>query len=89
MRWVPFLAFNAAGGILWATLYGLAGYFFGHAVLQLAGTIGKVTVGLAVLIIVLFVVTLWRHERRWEEEEADRALPGPLNVALLARGTTK
>jgi membrane protein DedA with SNARE-associated domain len=85
---MPFLIFNAAGGILWATLYGLAGYFLGHAVLQIAGTVGKVAAGLAVLIVVLFVVVLGRHERRWEEE-ADRALPGPLDEALLARGTRR
>src|SRR5260370_36567009 len=29
MRWPRFLLFNALGGIIWATLYGLAGYFLG------------------------------------------------------------
>ena len=85
MRWVPFLIFNAAGGILWATVYGLAGYFFGHAFLQVAGTIGRVLLGLAVLIIMVGFVLLWRHERQWEEQ-AERALPGPLDEALVARG---
>lgn len=31
MPWLRFLAYNAAGGILWATTYGLAAYFFGQA----------------------------------------------------------
>ncbi len=31
MPWLRFLAYNAAGGILWATAYGLAAYYFGQA----------------------------------------------------------
>jgi membrane protein DedA with SNARE-associated domain len=27
MRWPAFLLFNALGGIVWATVYGLGGYF--------------------------------------------------------------
>ena len=30
MPWPRFLAFNAAGGILWSTIYGLAAYAFGN-----------------------------------------------------------
>lgn len=30
MRWTHFLLFNALGGIVWATLYGLGGYFLGE-----------------------------------------------------------
>jgi membrane protein DedA with SNARE-associated domain len=86
MRWVPFLAFNAAGGILWATMYGLAGYILGKSVHQLAGTIARVSLVAAVIVIVIFLVLIGRHERRWEEE-AERALPGPLDEALAARGT--
>src|ERR1700686_3435650 len=32
MPWVSFLIYNALGGIIWATLYGLGGYFFGDNV---------------------------------------------------------
>src|ERR1700686_4470148 len=32
MPWAPFLLYNALGGIMWATLYGLGGYFFGDNV---------------------------------------------------------
>jgi membrane protein DedA with SNARE-associated domain len=86
MRWVPFLVFNAAGGILWATLYGLAGYILGSSVQQLAGIIGKVTLGLAVIAIVIFLILIRRYQRQWEEK-AERALPGPLDEALAARGS--
>jgi membrane protein DedA with SNARE-associated domain len=30
MHWKTFLVYNAAGGILWATIYGLLGYFAGR-----------------------------------------------------------
>src|SRR5712692_6712168 len=36
MPWNRFLVFNAAGGILWATLYGLGGYTLGKEVHRLA-----------------------------------------------------
>jgi membrane protein DedA with SNARE-associated domain len=34
MRWPIFAAFNAAGGILWATAIGLAAYYFGSKAVQ-------------------------------------------------------
>lgn len=54
MPWGRFLLFNAAGGILWATLVGLVAYFLGRAAanaiqtygLYAAGAIALVTVGL-------------------------------------------
>jgi membrane protein DedA with SNARE-associated domain len=85
MRWMPFLIFNAAGGILWATIYGLAGYILGKSVHQLAGTIGRVSLVVAIVVIVISLWLIARHERRWEDE-AERAFPGPLDEALAARG---
>jgi membrane protein DedA with SNARE-associated domain len=34
MRWRRFAAYNAAGGILWATTYGLAAYYLGQAAVE-------------------------------------------------------
>jgi len=85
MPWPRFLFFNAAGGIVWATLYGLGGYFLGDNVHRLTGTIGTVALVLAVLVIIAFLVFLRRNEHRLEEE-AERALPGPLS-AYEQRGT--
>jgi membrane protein DedA with SNARE-associated domain len=39
MPWGPFLLFNALGGIIWATIYGLGGYFLGDNVHRLTGPI--------------------------------------------------
>jgi membrane protein DedA with SNARE-associated domain len=39
MAWPRFLLFNAAGGIVWATLYGLGGYFLGDNIHRLVTTL--------------------------------------------------
>src|SRR5579864_245826 len=52
--WPRFLLFNALGGSMWATLYGLAGYFLGDNVHRLTGPIGIVAIVLAVVIIIAF-----------------------------------
>src|SRR5437588_7398870 len=50
MPWSRFLPANAAGGILWATIYGVGGYFLGKNVNRLAGPVGIATVIIAALI---------------------------------------
>ena len=77
MRWPPFLLFNALGGIVWATVYGLGGYFLGKNIDRLEGPIGTISIVLAALIIIASLVFVWRNERKLEEE-AEKALPGPL-----------
>jgi membrane protein DedA with SNARE-associated domain len=79
MPWRRFLPFNAAGGIVWATLYGVGGYVLGKNVNRLAGPVGIATVIIAALIIIVVLVFLKRNEQRLEEE-AVRAIPGPLEV---------
>jgi membrane protein DedA with SNARE-associated domain len=79
MPWPRFLLFNALGGIIWATIYGLGGYFLGDNIHRLTGPVGIIFIVLAVLIIIAFVVFVWRNERRLEEE-AKKALPGPLDA---------
>ncbi len=83
MPWDRFLLFNALGGISWATLYGLAGYFLGDAVDHLTGPIGIITFILAVLIIIVFLIFIRRNEQRLERE-AEKALPGPLDTHASA-----
>ena len=80
MPWAPFLLYNALGGITWATLYGLGGYFLGDNVHRLTGPIGPITIALGLLITIASVVFTRRHERRLEEE-AEKALPGPLDAS--------
>ena len=81
MRWPRFLLFNAAVGIVWATLYGLGGYFLGDNIHRLVGPLGIVFLVLAVLLIITGIVIVRRNEQRLEDE-AERALPGPLDVSF-------
>jgi membrane protein DedA with SNARE-associated domain len=81
MGWPRFLLFNAAGGIVWATLYGLGGYFLGDNIHRLVGPVGVVFLVLAVLLIIAGIVIVRRNEERLEDE-AERALPGPLDVSF-------
>src|SRR2546422_5003143 len=77
MKWSSFLLFNALGGIVWATLYGLGGYWLGKNIDRLVGPVGTVTIVLAVLFFIAFAIFLWRNERKLEER-AEKALPGPI-----------
>lgn len=77
MPWRRFLAFNAAGGVVWALVYGVGYFYAGHALVS-AGTATDVV--LAVIggsAIVAWVIYLRRRERLLQGE-ADRALPGPI-----------
>jgi membrane protein DedA with SNARE-associated domain len=70
MRWRTFLIFNAAGGIIWATLFGLLGFFAGRffhdnfsQVERIASTLGW---GLAAIIagVVLIIVIVYLIRRK-------------------------
>jgi membrane protein DedA with SNARE-associated domain len=80
VRWPRFLVFNAAGGIVWATLYGLGGYFLDDNIHRLTGPIGPITLVLAVLFILVGIVVVRRNEQRLADE-AEWALPGPLDAS--------
>ncbi|AGK59744.1 hypothetical protein HYPDE_40378 [Hyphomicrobium denitrificans 1NES1] len=77
MNWPRFLVFNAGGGILWATLYGVGAYYLGQTVEHLAKPIGIAVGVIAAIVILVSLVLLRRHEAQLEDE-AERALPGPL-----------
>jgi membrane protein DedA with SNARE-associated domain len=75
-----FFLYNAAGGILWATIFGLGGYVLGAQFHRIAGPFGAACFVVAAGLIFLG----WRHFRRNEQrliEAARRALPGPLGFA--------
>jgi len=82
MRWPGFLLFNALGGIVWATLFGLGGYYLGDNIHRLTGPVAITCTVLATLIIIAFLIFVHRNEQRLEAE-AERALPGPLDAYQL------
>ena len=77
MPWWRFLVFNAAGGIVWATVFGTGAYLLGAQIRNLSQTATIVGGILAVIAIVGFFVFLRRNEERLMAE-ADAALPGQL-----------
>jgi len=85
MHWKRFVIYNAGGGIVWATLYGLGGYLLGNNIHRFAGPFGIAVAVLAAIIIIGFLVYLRRNEHRLEDE-AERALPGPLDSRRAPKG---
>jgi membrane protein DedA with SNARE-associated domain len=79
MRWPGFLLFNALGGIVWATLFGLGCYYLGDSIHRLTGPVAITCTVLATLVIIAFLIFVHRNEQRLEAE-AERALPGPLDA---------
>ena len=77
MHWRQFLIFNAAGGIIWSTLYGTAAYLLGQQLLRLSGPVDLVLAIVGVVLIIAAIVFLRRNEARLQRE-ADEAMPGPL-----------
>jgi membrane-associated protein len=69
MDWWSFLAWNAAGGIVWATLIGLLAYYLGEAVAKLIGPFGLIAAGGVVLIAAAGFFIARRLERRVLDEE--------------------
>ncbi len=77
MTWPRFLAFNAAGGIVFAVTFGLGAYFLGKEADRLARPVGiGLGVGAAIVIIALALIVR-RHETELEAR-AEAALPGAL-----------
>jgi len=74
MPWWRFLLFNAAGGVVWASVFGLGGYALGTQIHNITRTSGIVFGILAVVAIVAFFVFLRRNEARLMAE-AEAALP--------------
>jgi membrane protein DedA with SNARE-associated domain len=69
MNWWSFLGWNAAGGIVWATLVGVLAYFLGEAFAKLIGPIGLLAAGGVVLLTAAGFFIARRLERRVVDEE--------------------
>ena len=81
MPWRRFLFFNAAGGIVWATLYGLLYYFFGSVLSKLSTTINVTLAVLGLGGIIAFIV--WSRRKEHELlERAERELEGSVAEEL-------
>jgi membrane protein DedA with SNARE-associated domain len=63
-----FFVWNAGGGISWAVFYGLGGYFFGHSIAYFAGPVSIGLLAAVVIGVVVILLLVKRHERRWVAE---------------------
>lgn len=81
MHWRRFLVFNAAGGIIWATIYGVAYYEFGASLKKLNTTIDIVIGAATTLILVGFAIWTKRKESELQER-ADREIEGSVAEEL-------
>ncbi len=79
MPWDRFLAFNVAGGVVWACCYGFGAYYFGREVERVGKSLGIVLIVLAVILVVAATVFLRRHEAELVAR-AEREVPGPLRT---------
>ena len=77
MQWPRFLIFNAAGGITWALVIGLAYYYIGSAVSHLRGPLDIILGAVAVVVVIGFLVYLHKAEDRYAAR-AEEAFPGEL-----------
>jgi membrane protein DedA with SNARE-associated domain len=69
MHWWRFLAWNAAGGIVWATGVSLISYYLGDAAASAIGKYGLYAAGGALLLSALGFVIVKRIEKRVLKEE--------------------
>jgi membrane protein DedA with SNARE-associated domain len=77
MPWPRFVVFDAAGGTLWAAMYGGGAYLLGSEGRYLLGPVGIALGLLALVAIVGIAIFVYRNEARLTAE-AERALPGPV-----------
>lgn len=77
LDWGRFLFFNAAGGVIWATAFGVGGFLLGRAVEEYARPVGIAALVGAVIGAVLAARFVASHAESLRDE-AEKALPGPL-----------
>jgi membrane protein DedA with SNARE-associated domain len=77
MRWPRFLAFNAAGGIIWAAVFSFGAYGAGAAFSKASGTI-NLALGAAAVVVVAVAVLLIRQQAAKLGQRAEAAYPGPM-----------
>jgi membrane protein DedA with SNARE-associated domain len=68
MAWWKFLFWNAAGGIVWATVFGLLAYHGGHAAADAVARFGVYAAIAAAVLLAGFIVAKRRLEKRVEEQ---------------------
>jgi membrane protein DedA with SNARE-associated domain len=79
MPWRRFFIANLCGALVWSATFGGAAYSLGNAVLGASGPVGAAAIVVAVVAVGIGLLLIRRYETRLEQE-AERALPGPLRL---------
>ena len=77
LPWGRFILFNALGGVVWASVFGVGGFMLGKAFEHYARPVGIA----ALVIAAVAAVAVGRFVAQHAEglrEEAEKAIPGPL-----------
>ena len=77
MEWRRFLVANAAGGVIWALIFGLLGYF-GQKAFERLSTPINITLGTLGLIGIVAITLFLRRRTERLTDVAEQAYPGPL-----------
>ncbi len=77
MPYRSFFVANAASAVVWATVIGGSAYFFGERAARIGRVLGHGLFAIAAALLIATAVFFHRHEKRLEDE-AERAMPGPL-----------
>src|SRR4029079_10690602 len=81
MAWPRFLFFNAAGAVVWATMFGVVYYVFGDAIRRLSTAI-DITFGVVGLALVVAFVVWTRRKEAELRERAEREIEGSVAEEL-------
>jgi membrane protein DedA with SNARE-associated domain len=84
MSWPRFFVANAAGAILWATVFGFGAYALGEEIEHLSKPVAAALAIVGLVAIVMWLRFLHSHQQDLEAE-AERALPGPLATRTIKR----
>ena len=85
MSWRRFVVYNATGGILWATLFGVGAYVLGDAIHRVGTIVTYVGIALAALAVAAGIVLL-RRRMGDLALRAEEAFPGPLDATPTGDG---
>lgn len=66
---MTFFFSNAAGGIVWASIFGIGGYMLGQGIENIAGPVGWIGLGAGII----GAIFLWRFYKRHEERLLSQA----------------